>query len=145
MVSRRLVHAPKRVQAAGITDIGQTLGYGVDKKLFIVSQPQIGSRVAGQLRLASALGGEEAQGDQFPLPEIQPLAGIPVAETVLRQPPVDVTAFLLPGSSEIPHAFTKNIHLGLHPRLETGLPRRCGCPLQGQRYPLRSQRFIDGF
>ena len=102
MVPRCLVHAPKRVQAAGITDIGQTLGYGVDKKPFIVSQPQIGGRVAGQLRLASALGGEKAQGDQFPLPEIQSLASIPVAETVLRLPPLEVTAFLFPGPPKIP-------------------------------------------
>ena len=99
--------------------------------------------MAGQLRLASALGGEKAQGDQFPLPEIQSLAGIPVAETVLRQPPVEVTAFLFPGPPKIPHAFAENIHLGLHARLETGLPRRGGCSFQGQRDPLRSQRFID--
>ena len=32
---------------------------------------------------------------------------------------------------------------GLHARIETGLPRRGGCSFQGQRDPLRSQRFID--
>ena len=38
------------------------------------------------LILTSTLGGEDAEGQQFTLPDVQPAAGIEIAEAIGRQP-----------------------------------------------------------
>lgn len=48
----RVVHTPQGVQAAGIADVGQALGDDLDQEGIVVSNPQIGTGVAGELGFA---------------------------------------------------------------------------------------------
>ena len=64
---RRFVDTVDCIEASGIADVGQALGYDPDQKVLVVAQIQIPFRVTGQLRFAATLGSQKAEGNQLPL------------------------------------------------------------------------------
>ena len=55
----RFIDAVNRIQASWISDVRQALGYDLDEEIFVISHIHISFGMAGKLRLASALSGEE--------------------------------------------------------------------------------------
>ena len=95
---RRLVHAAQRVEAARVADVRQALRDDFYEKFPPVADAHVRRGMAYKLRLAAALCGEETEGDELPLTEVQPAAGIIVAETVVDEPFVDLPVRLPPRS-----------------------------------------------
>ena len=56
-----------RIQASRIPDAGQALGNDPDEEILVIAQVHIAFGMSDELRLASALGGEEAEGDYLTL------------------------------------------------------------------------------
>ena len=52
---RRLIYTGNGIQAAGIADVRQALGYYADEERFIVAQIHVALGVAGELWLAATL------------------------------------------------------------------------------------------
>ena len=91
-----------------------------------------------QLRLASALGCQETESDHFPLLQVKTRSRIVIAETVVRQPAVDVSA--LPG---FPHLLAEDLCLCIHTFLKTVLHGRGGLARQRQFYAPLCEHLID--
>ena len=61
------VDACNRIQASRIPDVGQALGNDPDEEILVIAEVHIAFGMGDELRLASALGGEEAEGDHLTL------------------------------------------------------------------------------
>ena len=61
------VDACNRIQASRIPDAGQALGNDPDEEILVIAEIHISFGMGDELRLASALGCEEAEGDHLTL------------------------------------------------------------------------------
>ena len=55
------------IQASRIPDAGQALGNDPDEEILVIAEIHISVGMGDELRLASALGGEETEGDHLTL------------------------------------------------------------------------------
>ena len=93
-VSLYAADAAEGVECAGITDKGEVAGNDGNEHVFIVAYVVVAGNMAFQLRLTSALGGKETEGNQFTHPEVEARTRVVVAEAVVGQPFVDMAAIL---------------------------------------------------
>ena len=96
------------IQAAGVTDVGQALGYHPNEKGLVIAQIHIALGMACQLGFTAALSCQKAEGDHLPLGQGKATAGIVIPKAVSRQPAVDMT-----GLPCLQHLRTEDIRLGL--------------------------------
>ena len=61
------IDACNGIQASRIPDVGQALGNDPDEEILVIAQIHIPFGMGDELRFASALGGEEAEGDHLTL------------------------------------------------------------------------------
>lgn len=61
------IDACNGIQASRIPDVGQALGNDPDEELLVIAQIHISFGMGDELRLTSALGGEETEGDHLTL------------------------------------------------------------------------------
>ena len=137
----RFVYASEGVQTPRIAYVGQALRNDLYQKVLIVSDAHICPGVAGKLRFAAALSGQETERYHLALFIVESVTGIIIAETVFSEPEIDVTAFLGTGFMKIFHPVAENIDLRLVPILKTSLVIRRR--LSGQRK--REPRFFNNF
>ena len=119
-----------RIQASWISDVRQALGYDLDEEIFVISHIHISFGMAGKLRLASALSGEETESDHFALSSVQTRAGIIVTEAVCGQ-----TAGDMPGFPRLFHLLSEDVSLRLDSFFEAVLHGGCCLAFQRKFYP----------
>lgn len=61
------IDAVNCIQASWISYVRQARGYNFDEQIFVIAQIHISFGMTGELRLASALSGEETESDHFTL------------------------------------------------------------------------------
>lgn len=85
-----LVDRGEGVEGAGIADERQQLGHDVHEQCAVVADVAVGGDVSADLAVGTAEADEQGEGDQLTGRDVQPGAGVVVAEAVRRQEPRDV-------------------------------------------------------
>src|SRR5580658_3229034 len=91
---RGLVDGGERVERAGEADERQQGGDDADQRLPVVSDIEVGRDVPCDLGVASAESGQHREGEQLAGRQVDPGAGVVVAEAVGGQEPLDVELVL---------------------------------------------------
>ena len=137
----RLVHAAQRVEAARIADVRQTLQNDFDEKFPAVADAHVRRRMRRKLRFAPALRRQKTEGDHLAAAQVQPAAGVIVAETVVDQPFVDLPV-LLPLFRKAAHALAEDGDLRPLARGEAVLRARVRLPFERELYAVRGKDLV---
>ena len=88
--SRNLLDDCHRVERAWVADKGNVVAHDLNEEVAIVAAMHVAGGMRLELRLATALRSNEAEGDQLTLGNGEPTTRIPIAKAVLHQPLGDV-------------------------------------------------------
>ena len=90
------INGDERVQRARVADERQQLGEDGDHQRAVVAEVEVGRDMPADLWVAAAVGGEDAERQEFALGQVEAAASVGVAEADSREVALDV--HLVPGA-----------------------------------------------
>ena len=108
-----LVDAADGVEAAREAQVRDELRDDLDEERAVHAQVHVALGMGGELGIAAALGGQQAQRHQLAVLQAQALAGVPVAEAVGGQPLVHIASLVVALVVGLAHLLAEDLDLQL--------------------------------